>query len=63
MKNTTKKIKIIKQVDYDTLKCLLVASFLLGQETGLKGITYEHPIAQNYRETLIDLLLEPQKAL
>lgn len=58
---TTRVVKVIKQVDYDTLKCLVVASFLLGQETGLKGMTYGHPVAVNYRENLIDLLLSPHQ--
>jgi len=53
------QIKIIKQVDYDTLKCLVVAAFLLGQETGLKGMTYNHPVARKYRDTLIDLIISP----
>jgi len=59
-KNKTQpSVKIIKQVDYDTLKCLVVATFLLGQETGLKGMTYEHPTAKKYRDTLIDLIINP----
>jgi len=37
----------------------VVATFLLGQETGLKGMTYEHPTAKKYRDTLIDLIINP----
>jgi hypothetical protein len=57
--NTQQEVKVVKQVDYDTLRCLVTAAFLLGQETGLKQMTYNHPVAKNYRETLIELIINP----
>lgn len=55
MKKKT-KVKVTKTVDYDRLKCLLVASYLLGQESGLRGLTYSDPIAVEQRENLINLM-------
>lgn len=54
-----KVVKIIKQVDYDTLRLLVTATFLLGQECGLKQMTYDHPVSVNYRENLIEMIINP----
>lgn len=58
MKKQSKKIKVevVKSIDYDRLRCLLIAAYLIGQESGLRGIGYNHPIAQNQKENLIHLL-------
>ena len=54
-----KTIKIEYKVKYESLKNLILAAFLLGQETGLKGMTYEHPKAKQYRDNLLDLITDP----
>ena len=54
-----KKIKIEYQVSYESLKRLVMAAFLLGQETGLKGMTFEHLEAKQYMKNLIDLIINP----
>lgn len=51
-----KKIVATKTYDFDRLKCLVVASYLLGQESGLRGLTYNHPVAKEQRENLINLM-------
>lgn len=51
-----KVVKVTKDVSYDRLKCLIVASYLLGQETGLRGMTYSHPIAKEQRENLTSFI-------
>ena len=50
------KVTVQKTVDYDRLKCLLVASYLLGQESGLRGLKYDNPIALKQRENIINLM-------
>lgn len=52
-------IKIEYRVKYESLRNLTLAAFILGQETGLKGITYDHPLAKQYRNNLIDLIIDP----
>lgn len=54
--NQKKKIKINKEVPYDRLKCLLIASYLLGQEMGLRRFTYSHPDCVSQRENLINFI-------
>ena len=52
------KVKVIKEVDYGKLKCLVLAAYYLGQETGLKHYLFNHDIAKSHRETLVDLILK-----
>lgn len=50
------EIKIENKVDYKDVKCLLMASYLLGQEAGLAGMRYAHPEAVAERKEIISLL-------
>jgi len=51
-----KKIKVEKTIEYDRLKNLLIASYLLGQEMGLRGNMYSHPDCVYQRENLISFI-------
>lgn len=53
-----KIVKVKGSVEYDKLKCLLVAAHLLGQEMGLRGFTYSHPDCINQRENLISFIFQ-----
>ena len=55
------KVKKEKTLDYDRLKNLLIASYLLGQEMGLRGHTYSHPDCIRQRENLIYLIFDGLK--
>ena len=51
-----KPIKVTKSIEYDRLKCLLIAAYLLGQEQGLDYKTYSHPESIKQRENLINFM-------
>lgn len=53
-----KKVKVMrsKTIEYNRLKNLLIAAYLLGQETGLRGLTYSNPECVNHRENLISFI-------
>jgi len=51
-----KAVKVTKSIEYDRLKCLLIAAYLLGQEQGLNGKTYSHPESVRQRENLINFM-------
>ena len=59
MDKEKKTIKLEYKIKYESIKRLVMAAFLLGQETGLKGMTYEHPLAKQYRNNLVDLIINP----
>ena len=59
MSKELKRIKVEYTVRYESLRNLVLAAFILGQETGLKGMTYEHPKAKEYRNNLVDLIVNP----
>ena len=59
MKKEKKTIKLEYKIKYESIKRLVMAAFILGQETGLKGITYEHPLAKQYMNNLVDLIIDP----
>jgi hypothetical protein len=47
------KVVLQKTYEYDRLKCLLIAAYLLGQEDGLNRKTYAHPDSVRKRENLV----------
>lgn len=53
-----KRVDIRKTVIFSELKNLLIAAHYLGQEKGIKGYKYTHPIARKERENLIDILVK-----
>lgn len=55
-KSNSSGVTVSKSVEYDRLRNLLVASYLLGQEMGLRGFTYEHPDCTMQRENLIHFI-------
>jgi len=55
-KDFSSGVTVSKSVEYDRLRNLLVASYLLGQEMGLRGFTYEHPDCTKQRENLIHFI-------
>lgn len=54
--NKNGRVKVAKEIPYDRLKCLLVASYLLGQEMGLMGYTYSHKDCVRQRENIIKFI-------
>ena len=51
------KVKVKKEIDYDKIRCLVLAAYYLGQETGLNHKMFEHQDAVSHRKTLVDLIL------
>lgn len=52
------KVVVKKELEIDRLRCLLLASFLLGQEAGLNGYLYDNKLAIKKRDALLSLMLE-----
>lgn len=49
-------VKVTHNVEYNRLKLLLIASYLLGQEMGLNGHTYDSPDCKRQRDNLISFI-------
>ena len=55
--DSTENIFLVKEVKYQKIKQLVLASYLLGQESGLNGFAYNHMESVMHRDRLVELIL------
>ena len=58
MGDNNQTIAIKNEVKYEKLKHLIYAAYLMGQEAGMEGRTYQNPVDVYQRNMLEDLILK-----
>jgi len=56
-------MKIVQEIDRQTLKCLLIAAHIVGWDSGRLGYNFDHPRVQREWDGLEELLDDPKIAL
>ena len=56
-------VKIVQEMDRQTLKCLIIAAYCVGWDTGRADYLLDHPRVKREWDNLEELLNDPDKAL